>query len=1016
MKKGLSLFLAASLAVSSFSTAALAAEDLTAEEKYQALVEAGIFEGFPDGQAHLDQNMTRAQAAKIITLVLGLNENPAAASVYNDLEGAEWAAGYIGAATAAGILEGRGNGVFDPSADVSIQELAKIMVELLDLEVDEDATVEGADEWAQKYVAAAVEAGLIPESSNYTVPATRELLVEASYTAYDILNVPALAAIEEAKAIGVQKVEVQLNKAVDTSKATLTLKKGTTTVATTTEWAEDGTSAVLKLNDVKISAGEYTVTLGGVEEVDEEAAVASFTAEDEKVVKLEFLTASDTIAYATDVLVKAAALNQYGEPASINAGSYEVHTSGATDKRITKDDDGTIIITLDTKTNANLQPNISIIPVTLVNTQNYMSVTKNFKLGNEPILSKLELGEARYSVGNALTDKGQKVTFDLNFYDQYGNVIAWDLYDREYDENTNVIWNTYVEEDTLNWDIVENGREIPELEINLLKNLDKTGDYSFTVFNQAANATGTISVQSAKVATKIQIGDVNDVIAAGDKDVYIPIIAYDAQGNQLSKEDLADDANRLDRIQITVSGAKPGSTHNGKAVLEASGPHKGELKLSQIEANYNGAVSVSVVIATANATSTDTRTFTVQKVRAADRLKEVKAPAEQIVRGGDFKFEFNVMDSYGKELKKSKNASSTGSLLSSSSTDNPATPEDERYDGKGTNNAVSYFVGIKATGGTGFTVTDNAGRTIGATETYYANGSFNGKYGPNTSGTGSAVADFEDFNKEFKVVADATASGTLKIEATLYKLESDSSGAVEKVTPISKVTRNVEVATADQDLTYSVEPLRTLFAALDTKAVTEATYAAAKDPAVSPLAAEVKVTAKNAAGDTVALPKVVKQITTSNPQVAQVKLDGNKGFVIGNKPGEATINVVYETVKGETKQISLPVTVKSDPITIEKIVAEEDDATYVPGKAIAELLKIDVTDNYGAVYEWDNNNEVANYNFLLGLVYSIERKTGNLVVSVDDKGNINYTSGSGSIDVQVTAPNGKSITGTIYFP
>src|SRR5690606_6293086 len=80
MKKGLSLLLAASVAFSAFSATAFAAAPQTAREKYEALVEAGIFEGFPDGQAHLDQNMTRAQAAKIVAMVLGLDQNAGAAS------------------------------------------------------------------------------------------------------------------------------------------------------------------------------------------------------------------------------------------------------------------------------------------------------------------------------------------------------------------------------------------------------------------------------------------------------------------------------------------------------------------------------------------------------------------------------------------------------------------------------------------------------------------------------------------------------------------------------------------------------------------------------------------------------------------------------------------------------------------------------------------------------------------------------------------------------------------------
>jgi len=323
MKKGLSLLLAASLAFSAFSSAALAA-DLTAEEKYNALVEAGIFEGFPDGQAHLDQNMTRAQAAKIVALVLGLDQNAAAASIYTDLAEAEWAAGFIGAATALGVLEGRGNGIFDPSANVTIQELAKIMVEALDIEVDPSATVEGADEWAAQYVAAAVGAGLIPAQSDYTVPASRELLVEASFAAYEQVKEEEVANVS-LSAVGAKKLEVKFGAAVDPSKAEFSVKKGSiqSNVAKVT-FADDNKSAVLELA-TKLTKGEYTVTVNGVAA---EALTASVSVEDEKVAKIEFpsdkapIDENDPKKISVGIKVS----NQYGE--DITSGTSLTLTAG----------------------------------------------------------------------------------------------------------------------------------------------------------------------------------------------------------------------------------------------------------------------------------------------------------------------------------------------------------------------------------------------------------------------------------------------------------------------------------------------------------------------------------------------------------------------------------------------------------------------------------------------------------------------------------------------------------------
>ena len=261
LRRIIHLFTALLLIAAIANPAAVLAADSTAEEKYQSLVEKGIFDGFSDGQARLDSSTTRAQAAKIVALILGLEENAAGASVYTDLAEAKWAEGFIGAATAAGILEGRGNGIFDPTADVTVQELAKIMVEALGIEVDEDATVEGADEWAGKYVAAALAAGLIPEQSDYTVPASRQLLVEASYFAYE--SVSNEKGIKSAKQTGVRTVSIDLQGSFDPDATSVAIERigevgdRTAVGIESLEW--DGGSAVtVVLSDVA-EAGKYEI-------------------------------------------------------------------------------------------------------------------------------------------------------------------------------------------------------------------------------------------------------------------------------------------------------------------------------------------------------------------------------------------------------------------------------------------------------------------------------------------------------------------------------------------------------------------------------------------------------------------------------------------------------------------------------------------------------------------------------------------------------------------------------------
>ena len=176
-------------------------------------------------------------------------------------------------------------------------------------------------------------------------------------------------------------------------------------------------------------------------------------------------------------------------------------------------------------------------------------------MGTAQLLSKLELGKPQYSEGTAISASGQNAKYALNLYDQYGNLISYDQLGTGSNDIKlpQVIWNDYLDAGTVTAVTEDDGNNNPVLKVSLTKNVDKTADYNFTVLAEAASATGKLSIQSGKMATKVQIGDLNDVIAAHDKDVYIPVIAYDAQGNQLSLDDLTSTAN-VDRIKVSVSG------------------------------------------------------------------------------------------------------------------------------------------------------------------------------------------------------------------------------------------------------------------------------------------------------------------------------------------------------------------------------------------------------------------------------------------------------------------------------
>ncbi|MCY9660482.1 S-layer homology domain-containing protein [Paenibacillus chondroitinus] len=1025
MKKTLSVVLTSAMALSMFSSLAFAAKssadftdlkdlDAATKAKFDAMISAGIFDGVSETTFGLKDEMNRAQFAKVAALIMGLDVNKdLKTSSFTDVSVDDAANGYalpyIEALKTAGVTDGYAEGQYNPAGKVTKEQLATFLVRVLGQDeaakgkTGTDATVSG---WAQGYVALALELKLLSNGEDGTfggmANATRDLLLTGAYEAKQQYVPAGKVSVTGAKATGAQQVTVTFNKPVDTDKATLSLKKGTSDVVTTTKFSDDKKSAVLTLTDVKVSNGEYTVTVSGLDAATVDKTTATFTGEDEVLTKIDFVNAGDTIAYADKTIVKVKASNQYGENATTNAGSYNVYTSAATFTKITKDTDGTLLITLDTANESTTQ-GVSVIPVTIVNNDSHITATKNFKLGTQPILTKLELGDARYSVGTTLNGKGENVKFDLNLFDQYGGTISYDsLMNAKVYSNgntstsklfgdTTVIWNDYIPAEDVKTEVEDNGNDIPQVKISLLNDVDKAGDYNFTVFNQAATASGKVSIKSSKLANKVEIGEMNDVIAAGDTEVYIPVVAYDAAGNQLSMDDLTSDEN-IKRIQVNVSGVEGQTT----ASILDSGEHKGSIKLNQISNNTKGAVSITAIIATANASSTSTKTFTVADARVPDHFKVVTDPAKSIVKGGESDIELAVIDQYGQVLDDAHFTDSQGN--------NAPTFVD------GSNNKYQVKVEVTATG--------TAAGTIGLKKGDDNNNAITSAI----FGKGETAGDFKAFNDEYTLFTTEGATEGAKADYTAT--------ITKNGTEISKLTRTITVASATDDLTYSVNAVPTLFNFSDSGVVVGSTYGTdgtaisaddLKDVTKSQVfAQEVKLTAKNASGDTVKLPAgTITDIKTSNNAVAKVALVGGKAYVLGNKTGTATLNVTYRTIKGEIKTATVAVTSKNDALAVDKVEADSTMTVATTGGNAFINPDLIVTDNYGVEYEQEDAQKA---NGVLGVTFSANGYSANVsAVSIDANGNIQVTKTSdadGSFDLTITSPSGKSdvvavtVTGT----
>ncbi|MBP1932025.1 S-layer homology domain-containing protein [Ammoniphilus resinae] len=168
------LLLSGLLALSSFSLSALAATPLAdinnsyAKDAIQGLVEKGILNGKGDGKFDPTGKIERQDFAIILAKALNFDVTSApATATFSDVPNTHYAFKYVEAAAKAGLIKGTGDGTFGIGATLSRQDMAVLFVRALGIE----ATGKGANltfsdagqiaDYAKDAVATAVELGLI---------------------------------------------------------------------------------------------------------------------------------------------------------------------------------------------------------------------------------------------------------------------------------------------------------------------------------------------------------------------------------------------------------------------------------------------------------------------------------------------------------------------------------------------------------------------------------------------------------------------------------------------------------------------------------------------------------------------------------------------------------------------------------------------------------------------------------------------------------------------------------------
>lgn len=132
MKKVLAVALIILTLVTTFTPAN--ALEVSSEEIAEVMEALGIMNGYPDGNLHLNDKLTRAQFAKIMinaSIFKNTVSSRSTTSPFRDVQYSSWAAPYVSVAVSNGLIKGYPDATFKPDKNVTLEEAVTVSLTLM---------------------------------------------------------------------------------------------------------------------------------------------------------------------------------------------------------------------------------------------------------------------------------------------------------------------------------------------------------------------------------------------------------------------------------------------------------------------------------------------------------------------------------------------------------------------------------------------------------------------------------------------------------------------------------------------------------------------------------------------------------------------------------------------------------------------------------------------------------------------------------------------------------------------